>query len=735
MNRDRWVGNQTSRFGLIPIMLMGLAQGCAGLQLDKFDSLSSVPNSSPVSVSIEVEKFSSPIKRQQTLIAIVKDVQGKPVYDTMVEWILARANNAVGDIIEVGQDPLSSMLGRQVLKIDNTYARNKTNRRGESRITITSVQGGTTHLIAVVPDIKDKSQHNAFAVMNWLDAEWEFPNDNAQKVGTSRILMTMVRKASTGAPLPGYQVKWNVTSGPEAYFDESGKAEAIAKTDENGVARVTLSQRIPGPGNNTISINLIKPKDCCPTVSDTIANGVSATTWMAPSITLEQQCPSVLVLGNATEFLITLTNTSQIDATNVRLQTIIPAGLEFIGSKPQAQLSHNILTWDLTDLPAQTSRQVTIRIKAGMNGTHVQEALVKADDGVQSQSICSVFVGEPILSISQTCTSDVLVNDEPEFNVSVTNTGTVEASNVQIIDVVPSGMSHTSGQTEIVRDIDILPAGSTVTEVFTLKADQVGNVTNVARVTSGTNLSKQTSCDLAIKKPNIAITKTGPENRFLGAVATYTIEVNNPGTAPSTGVIVQEYFPSGFTYESANPPGNHLPFTNNISWNLGTLAPGETKTLQVIWRAISKGQHCSVTTVQTKQGLQESAKACTKVEGLATLLLEVTDKPDPVEVGTQTTYSIVVTNQGTANATNIKISATIPHGMEYVSSTGSTGRLVVVGKLVSFNSVPMLKPKENLTLTVTVKGTETGDHRFRTEMNADQLTSPVLEEESTKLYR
>ena len=142
-----------------------------------------------------------------------------------------------------------------------------------------------------------------------------------------------------------------------------------------------------------------------------------------------------------------------------------------------------------------------------------------------------------------------------------------------------------------------------------------------------------------------------------------------------------------------------------------------------------------MTTVQTKQGLQESAKACTKVEGRPTLLLEVTDKPDPVEVGTQTTYSIVVTNQGTANATNIKISATIPDGMEYVSSTGSTGRLVVVGKLVSFNSVPMLKPKENLTLTVTVKGTETGDHRFRTEMNADQLTSPVLEEESTKLYR
>ena len=77
----------------------------------------------------------------------------------------------------------------------------------------------------------------------------------------------------------------------------------------------------------------------------------------------------------------------------------------------------------------------------------------------------------------------------------------------------------------------------------------------------------------------------------------------------------------------------------------------------------------------------------------------------------------------------------VPDGMVYVSSTGSTGRLVVVGKLVNFNPVPTLKLKENLTFTVTVKGTEAGDHRFRVEMNADQLTSPVLEEESTKLYR
>jgi len=738
MNRDRQLGIRRVRNWLGVIVLIGLAQGCTGLQygehVTKFGRPLSDPVSPPVSVTIEPGQHTSPIKTQQTFTAVVKDAQGKPVYSTVVEWILARANGAVGDIIEVGQDPLL-----RALKIDNTYAIGGANKRGESTVTLTSVQEGTTHLIAVVSDIKDNSKHKAFAVMHWLDAEWDFPADGAQKVGASRTLATTVRKASTGAPLPEYQVKWNVTSGPEAYFEESGQAEAITETDEHGVARVTLSQRTPGPGGNAVHINVIKPetpgRECCPSVSGIIAKGATSTTWMAPSITLEQQCPSALVLGDIAEFPIILTNTSQVEASGIVLQSIIPEGMEFVGSNPQAQMSGNSLTWNLSDVPAQTSRQVIIQMTAISSGTYVNEVLVQGHDGVRSQSMCTVAVGEPVLSLSQTCPSKVIVGDKAEFSVTVANTGTGEAANVQISDIVPSGMTHASGQPEVTRQIGVLPAGSTATEVFSFTANQPGSASNVARVTGGKSLREQASCDVAIEKPSISIKKTGPENRFLGTTATYTIEISNPGSAPTTEVVVQDTLPGGMTFESANPPGNHLPNTNTISWNLGAIAPGETTTLQVTGRAASAGRHCNIATVKTARGLQEQAEACTAVEGVAALRLEVTDSPDPVEVGTQTTYSIVVTNQGTANATNIKIAATVPDEMEYVSSTGSTARLVVVGKLVDFDPVPVLKPKDSLTFTVTAKGVQSGDLRFRVEMNADQLTSPVLEEESTKLYQ
>ena len=738
MNRGHWLGIRCFRGVVFVGVLMVLAQGCTGLQygeyVTKYGRPLSDPVTPPVSVTIEPSQHTSPIKTQQTFTAFVKDAKGNPVYSTVVEWILARANGAVGDIIEVGQDPL-----KRALKVDNTYAIGGADRRGESTITITSVQEGTTHLIAVVPDIENKSKHKAFAVMNWLDAEWEFSQDAAEKVGTARTLTTTVRKASTGSPLEGYQVKWNVTAGPEAYFEESGQPEAITVTDANGVSHVRLTQRTPGPGGNAVHINVIKPEkpghECCPAVSGVIAKGVTNTTWMAPAISLEQQCPSAIVLGDVAEFPIILTNTSKVDASNVVLRETIPTGMEFLGSNPQAQLSGNTLTWKLADLPAQASRQVIVRMKAATSGSYVNEVLVQASDGVQSQSMCTVSVGEPILSLSQTCPSKVNVGSPAKFSVTVTNTGSGDATNVRISDVVPKGMTHGSGKSEITRDIGILSAGSTATEVFTFTAKEPGSATNIARATGGTNLKEEVRCDITIEKPSIAIKKSGPEKRFLGTTATYTIEVSNPGSAATSGVFVRDTLPNGFTFESSTPPGNRQANSNEVSWNLGTIAPGESKTLQVTGRAVSEGRHCNGATVKTETGLEERAEACTTVTGVAALLLEVTDNLDPVEVGTQTTYSIVVTNQGTANATNIKISATIPDGMDYVSSTGSTARLVVVGKLVDFDPVPVLKPKETLTFTVTVKGIQAGDLRFRVEMNGDQLTSPVLEEESTKLYQ
>ncbi|MCB9849301.1 MAG: hypothetical protein H6817_01200, partial [Phycisphaerales bacterium] len=57
------------------------------------------------------------------------------------------------------------------------------------------------------------------------------------------------------------------------------------------------------------------------------------------------------------------------------------------------------------------------------------------------------------------------------------------------------------------------------------------------------------------------------------------------------------------------------------------------------------------------------------------------------------------------------------------------------GKKVTFAALPSLAPKAKAVYKVTIKGVSEGDARFEVELNSDQITSPVMETESTHIYK
>ena len=118
---------------------------------------------------------------------------------------------------------------------------------------------------------------------------------------------------------------------------------------------------------------------------------------------------------------------------------------------------------------------------------------------------------------------------------------------------------------------------------------------------------------------------------------------------------------------------------------------------------------------------------------MSALLLEVVDTEDPVEVGAETSYVILVRNQGTVAATNVRIEALVPEQMDITRVTGATdhrkdGRRIVFQPLT-------LQARSDARYVVYVRTIQPGDVRFKVDMNADILTSgPVHEEESTTIY-
>jgi len=226
--------------------------------------------------------------------------------------------------------------------------------------------------------------------------------------------------------------------------------------------------------------------------------------------------------------------------------------------------------------------------------------------------------------------------------------------------------------------------------------------------------------------PSVEISKKCPELRYLGREATFELTVTNRGGAAAQNVVVTDSVPATVEFISADGGGQRE--GGNVVWRLGTLEAGASRTLKVQVRC---NQIATVKNTARVSYCAESLAECEfPVRGVPAILLECVDDPDPVEIGNQTTYTITVTNQGTAVDTNIKVVATLPPEVEFVKAGGATeGK--ADGATVKFAS---LASKAKAVFTVTVKGVKAGDSRFRIEMTSDQVNSPVMETESTRVY-
>ena len=97
-----------------------------------------------------------------------------------------------------------------------------------------------------------------------------------------------------------------------------------------------------------------------------------------------------------------------------------------------------------------------------------------------------------------------------------------------------------------------------------------------------------------------------------------------------------------------------------------------------------------------------------------------------------------MTNQGSAEDTNIRIQCNLEAAQELVSATGQTAAATAVNasaRSVTFQPLPRLAVGAKASWRVTVKAKAAGDIRFAVQMNTDELKRPVNETEATNFYQ
>ncbi len=445
---------------------------------------------------------------------------------------------------------------------------------------------------------------------------------------------------------------------------------------------------------------------------------------------LEKFAPSEVQVGQPFVYTIKVTNlTDQLVLQNVVVTDWLPEHFVLAGAEPQPQaLSGGEAQWWLGELLPRAFK--TIEVQGSANA---EELLKPCGSVTYDTRLClATTVVKPSVQVVMSAPASALLCDTIPLQVAVRNVGTGTAGDVTVESVLPPGLTTADGQGRLVFDAGTLPPGHLREFSAMAKAAQSGTYTLSSTASTGFGVvSASPTVVVQVQEPKLVVTKTGPARQFVHRELTYHIAVLNAGEVAADEVVVEDQIPADAAFVSATEGG--WASGDKVVWRLGSLAPSASVRLGVTLRASREGTLNSTATVRARCSGTVSSSVQTAISTISAILLELADQADPVAVGESETYTIKVTNQGSAVDTNVRVTFWFEPNLQYVSSSGATiGTLQ--GDTVVFEPLQSLPPKTDAVWRVVLQGVSPGDTRSKVTLTSDELTRPVEETEATHIY-
>jgi len=450
-------------------------------------------------------------------------------------------------------------------------------------------------------------------------------------------------------------------------------------------------------------------------------------------------------VGDNVVFTITVTNGGPDLATGIEVKDSLPVGLTYVSDNGGGTYDSiaNTLTLIVDTLANGASKTLKVTAKVTANGTQTNLAEIlsfdQQPDPDTTNNQASVKVkpsgGEADLSLTMNW-SKTNTAGTGKFTITVSNAGPYDATNVEVKDLLPTGLTyitHSAPGTTYNRALGIwtvgtLTSGTSKTLTITAKVKITGTRKNLAEVwksdqsdpnsTPG-NASTTAEDDSFIVTPPVAdlslTKKMSNATPNVGQPVVFEIKVSNAGPDDATGVQVKDLLPASYTYVSDNSVGMYNK-TSGI-WTTGTLASGESKILTI------------TTTVNTKALIINRAEVWKSdqvdpdsVQGFPTNISRTEDDNASApsadlfltqsvsdlgpNINTNVIFTITVGNAGPARTTNVQVKDLLPWGLTYVSYSATAG--TTYNKTSGIWTVGTLENDEKKVLKITAKVANSG---------------------------
>ncbi len=265
--------------------------------------------------------------------------------------------------------------------------------------------------------------------------------------------------ATVGAPIRYQITVTNPGNGPatNVMLTDSFDAGLQHSSGANPV-RLELGTLAPGE-TRPVTLDLVA------TQTGTLVNRVTATadggltaqaqhpvTVQQPRMDMTKTGPPFRFAGGQVEWTITVTNSGEVPLTNVVVRDQLPREVTFVSASTGGQVGGGQVVWNVGTVPAREQRTVTVTARADQIAPRaVNVAEASADPNLRIRREAEMEIrGAPALQFEVVDTrDDLVVGDQTTYEIVVTSTGSLPASEVEVRAAVPA-------QLEIVR-IDVPP--------------------------------------------------------------------------------------------------------------------------------------------------------------------------------------------------------------------------------------------------------------------------------------
>jgi uncharacterized repeat protein (TIGR01451 family)/gliding motility-associated-like protein len=201
------------------------------------------------------------------------------------------------------------------------------------------------------------------------------------------------------------------------------------------------------------------------------------------------------LLGQTATYSIEAQNIGTANALDVKVDDILPAGATYVSSTPTGEYNSTTGVWTIGSLTKGSTKALLIQVTLNKIGSIVNTAEIsgtnedptKKDNNKSTVTINVVDIAD--LSLTKTVSKSVVnVGDEVEYTITVLNAGPNTATNVEVKDKLPVGLTYVSSSTltesagVLTGSVASIAKGASA--VFTFKAKVIadGKITNLAEV-------------------------------------------------------------------------------------------------------------------------------------------------------------------------------------------------------------------------------------------------------------